>query len=253
MEKYYFVDESGDPTFFNKHGECLLGQQGCSALLILGFILTDNPKNLRQAISTLQQEIIADEYLKDIPSIQKTKIAFHAKDDVPEVREKVFKLIKSLDFKAEFIVARKRLDIFTKRHQRNEDIFYNELVSRLFERKLHTQDNVICFSKRGNKLKQHHLQSAIQSAIINFENKHSQKVETQTKILIQIPSSEPCLQIIDYMNWALQRAYIKQDMRYLNFVKDKVSFICDIYDLDKYPNNFYNRKNEFALEKLSPL
>ena len=253
MEKYYFVDESGDPTFFNKYGECLLGKNGCSPLLILGFIRTDKPKEIRQAIAELHKEIENDEYLKAIPSIVKTNVTFHAKNDTPEVREKVFKVIKKLDFKAEFIVARKRIDVFTKRHQRDENVFYNELISRLFENKLHLQDNIIYFSKRDNKLKQSHLQGAIQSAILNFENKTSKKIDTITKISIQIPSAEAGLQVVDYMNWVVQRAYIKKEMRYFDFMKDKISFICDIYDFDKYPNNFYSKKNEFALEKISPL
>ncbi|MDR1113903.1 MAG: DUF3800 domain-containing protein [Candidatus Margulisbacteria bacterium] len=253
MEKYYFVDESGDPTFFNKYGECLLGRNGCSPLLILGFVRTDNPREIREAITALHKNIASNEYLKDIPSINKTNLTFHAKDDVPEVREKVFTVIKALDFKAEFIVARKRMDIFNKRHKRNENVFYNEIVSRLFENKLHTQDNIICFSKRGNKLKQEHMQGAIQSAILNFENKTSRKIETSTKIIIQTPTKEPCLQVIDYINWAVQRMFIKREMRYFNFMKDKISFICDIYDFEKYPNNFYNKKNEFSLEKISPL
>jgi hypothetical protein len=253
MERYYFVDESGDPTFFGRYGKCLLGQEGCSPLLMLGFILTNNPKAIRQTINLLHQEIANDEYYKEIPSVTKSNIAFHAKDDTPEIREKVFRVIKTLDFKAEFIVARKRVDIFTKRHQRNETIFYNELVSRLFENKLHTQNNIIYFSKRGNQLKQDHLQGAIQSAILNFEAKTNTKIETYTKISIQSPSAESCLQVIDYMNWAVQRAYIRKEPRYLNFVKDKISSIFDIYDFEKQPNNFYSKKNEFSLDKISPL
>jgi hypothetical protein len=33
---YFFVDESGDPTFFNKKGECIL-DKGASPILVLGF------------------------------------------------------------------------------------------------------------------------------------------------------------------------------------------------------------------------
>ena len=72
---YFFVDESGDPVFFNKKGECVLGQEGCNPLLFIGVITTNNPKLLRQAIAELHKEIEADEYLKDIPSISKTKIS----------------------------------------------------------------------------------------------------------------------------------------------------------------------------------
>jgi hypothetical protein len=250
---YFFVDESGDPTFFNKRGEYIVGQEGCSRILQIGFIRTTNPSPLRKTILSLHEEIKADKYLKDIPSIEKTNIAFHAKDDVPEVREKVFKALESLDFKAEFIVARKRLDVFTKRHKRSEDVFYNEIIARLFERKLHKQDNIIYFSKRGNSLKQAHLANALQTAALNFERKHEIKVETKNDIYIQVPSDEPCLQITDYMNWAVQRAFTRSDMRYYNFVKEKVSFICDIYDMDKYPKNFYGKSNPFDIKKVSPL
>lgn len=169
--RYFFVDESGDPCFFNKRGECVLEKEGCSSILLLGFIRTTDPKPLRKAVLDLSDEIKTDEYLKDIPSIKKTSVAFHAKDDAPEIREKVFKLIKTLDFKAEFVVARKRLDVFTKRHKRDENIFYNEIVSRLFESKLHQQNNIIYFAKRNNKSNQKHMESALQAAVLNFENK----------------------------------------------------------------------------------
>jgi hypothetical protein len=193
--KIFFVDESGDSTFFNAKGKCIVGKEGCSPILILGFIEmdTDISKLIRNELSELKKKILSDEYLSSIPSIIKTKKHFHAKDDCPEVREKFFKLIKALDIKAQFIVARKRLDVFNKRHKKNENIFYNEIVTRLFERSLHKNNNLIYFSKRGSQTKQHYFTDAIQSAILNFESKYNKKVDTQTKVLIQIPSDEPCL------------------------------------------------------------
>lgn len=251
--KYFFVDESGDCTFFNKNGECIVGKEGCSPILIIGFIKTENPHEIRSSLSNLRKEIMNDQYLNSIPSLSKTNINFHAKDDCPEVREKVFKMIKTLDFKAQFIVARKKLDIFTKRHSKKEDIFYSEIVSRLFERVLHQSNNIIYFSKRDNQIKQEHFIKSIKEAILAFELKNNKKIETETEIFVQTPPVEPCLQIIDYMNWALYRAYTKNENRYLDFTKEKVSFICDIYDFEKYPNNFYSKNNVFDIKKASPL
>jgi hypothetical protein len=255
MENYFFVDESGDPTFFNRKGELIAGKESCSSILILGFIQTSNPSDIRKEVAKLHKEIKEDEYLKSIPSIKKTNLHFHAKDDCPEVREKVFKMIKTLDFKAEFIVARKRIDVFTKRHKRNEDIFYNEIISRLFEKNLHHKNNIIYFSKRGSRDKQQHLQQAIETAVLNFEQKSGAKVETQTKIYIQTPSDEACLQIVDYMNWIIYRAYTKGEARYFEFLKEKVNLVWDIYDFAKYPTNlnFYNEGNVFEVRKISPL
>lgn len=150
-------------------------------------------------------------------------------------------------------MARKRLDVFTKRHQKNENIFYNEIITRLLENKLHKSDCSIYFSKRGNQLKQVHLDNAIRSAILNFEGKTDKKVGTETKIYIQVHTDEPCLQVVDYMNWAVYRAFTKKESRYVSFLEEKVSLIFDIYDVKKYPKNYYNKSNHFSINKISPL
>ena len=74
---------------------------------MLGFVETSDPKQLRKALIALRQEIMADSYFEGVPSLAKTAVAFHAKDDLPEVRYKVFQLLATLEFKAQFIVARK--------------------------------------------------------------------------------------------------------------------------------------------------
>lgn len=252
--QYFFVDESGDSTFYNKSGNLIVGNEGVSKILILGFIKTANPIPLRKALLNLQKEISEDKYLKDIPSITKSLIAFHAKDDTPEVRERVFKTILKLDFTTEIFVARKIENIFKKRHQRNEDKFYDDLVSKLFENKLHlAKHNEIFFSVRGSKTRQIPLEKAIEEAKNAFEEKRGKKVDSSIKISPQSPSGEPCLQIIDYVNWAVQRAFIKTDERFYKFIEEKIKYIVDIYDTDKYPKNFYNSKNRFDITKISPL
>jgi len=165
---YFFIDESGDPTFYNSKGEFIVGREGCSPILMLGFIKTTDPRPIRKALIKLRKEISEDEYLKDIPSIKKTSISLHAKDDCPEVREKVYKLLKTLDFKSQFVVARKREEIFSKRHKKNENIFYNEIATRLLENKMHQSNNIIYFAKLGSKNRQRLLEQAVQTAVINF-------------------------------------------------------------------------------------
>lgn len=254
-QQYFFVDEAGDPTFYNSKGEYIVGQEGCSKVLLLGFIRTEKPKELRKSLARLHKEIMADEYLKSIPSIaKKTSKGFHAKDDCPEVREKVFKLITQLDFSAEFIVARKIESLFINKHKRKENIFYDDLITHLFRNKLHlAEKNTVYFATRGSKNRQAPLEDAIQVAINLFEEKWDIKNESDTIVYAQKPSDEPCLQIVDYMNWAVQRAFHKEEERYFEFVKDKVSFLLDIYDFQKYPKNFYNRQNAFSLNKISPV
>jgi hypothetical protein len=251
---YYFVDESGDPTFFDRYKRCIVGKQGCSPILLLGMLKTTNPIPLRQALLDLQSTIVHDDFYKGIPSLYKTQDAFHAKDDIPEIRERVFRLLATLEFKAEFIVARKVLNIFTTRHKARGDIFYDNLITKLFENKLHLhENNIIYFATRGNKTRQQPLEEAIQKAKGTFETKWNTKIDTKIDIIAQQPKGEPCLQIIDYMNWAVYRAYTKREDRFIRFLRDKVSFLLDIYDFDTYPHNYYSQKNPFDIKKISPL
>ena len=69
---YYFVDEAGDPTFYNKDGKFIVGQEGCSKILMLGFIETEEPKIIRQELQKLRNAIGSDYYLQGIPSLKKS-------------------------------------------------------------------------------------------------------------------------------------------------------------------------------------
>ncbi len=251
---YFFVEESGDPTFYDRQGRLIVGREGVSPILILGFIKTNEPKSLRAALETVRQEITQDTYLRGIPSLTKSLVAFHAKDDSPEIREKVYKAIVSLDFTSELFVARKIQNIFNKTHHRNENEFYDDLIRRLFINKLHVSTkNEIYFAVRGNKTRQLPLQKAIDSAKVAFEEKWKKKIDSEIAIYPQSSSGEPCLQIIDYINWAVQRAFVRKDMRFYRFIENKVKYLVDIYDTVKYPKNFYSVKNKFDINKISPL
>lgn len=251
---YFFVDESGDPTFYDRQGRLIVGKEGISPILILGFIKTKDPKSIRSALEKLRKQIAGDKYLQGIPSLAKSLVAFHAKDDCSEVREKVYKTIVNFEFTAELFVARKIQNIFNKRHHGNANEFYDDLISKLFENKLHlSKQNEIYFAVRGNKTRQLPLEQAIDKAIKAFETKTNKKIDSAIKIYPQSPSGEPCLQVIDYINWAVQRAFIKKDTRFYKYIENKIKYLVDIYDIDKYPKNFYSEKNKFDIKNISPL
>ncbi len=252
--QYFFVDEAGDPVFYNKYGKCIVGEEGCSEILLIGFIKTYDPDKLRSRILKLQREVCADPYLQGIPSIEKTKKFFHAKNDVPEVREKFYKMMLDLDFSVEIFVARKKEHVFKKRHGGKQDLFYDDLVVQLFKNKLHLASrSIIYFAARGNRERQAPLQAAIQTAKNSFEKKHGISINSVIEILPQRPGGEPCLSVIDYANWAVQRAFVRGEMRYYSFIESKVKFLVDIYDFNVYPKNFYNSSNKFDTNKISPL
>jgi len=250
---YYFVDEAGDPAFYNKHGEFIVGKEGCSKILMLGFIETEEPKIMRHELENVREKVRNDSYLKDIPSVQKTLLHFHATDDCSEVRQEIYKCLKRLNFKAQFVVARKIEGVFRK-YKCDENKFYDTLITKLFKNVLHrSENNFIYFSKRGSKNRQEPLEKAIEHAKNSFERKFLIKIKSNTTIQSQVPTGEPCLQVIDYMNWAIYRVFLKREMRYFSFIKDKVSFVWDIYDNGNYPKNFYSKNNELDIKKISLL
>ena len=182
-----------------------------------------------------------------------TQIAFHAKDDCPEVRYKVFTLIKELPFSCNIVVARKTESVFNKFNGNTQEL-YDSLITNLFKNILHlSSNNYIYIATRGSKKRQAPLEQAIQASLKYTENKFNTTIASTQKVLPQTPSGEACLQIVDYCNWAIQRAFLQNDMRYYNFLKEKFGLIVDLYDYKTGWKNFYCKKNPFDIKKISPL
>jgi len=254
---YFFVDESGDPNFYGKGGDIIVGQPGCSRVLLLGFVRVEQPEPIRERLAELQYQIAHDPYFKDIPSISKTLKAFHAKDDCPEIRMMVYKTLAGHNFAAQVVVARKVERMFRSRYKGNRDKFYEDLVGRLFQNETHkAESNNIVFSKRGNKIQQHTMRAAIEAGVERFRQKWGTDVSTQLNIETLRSSQDFMLQVVDYANWAVQRAFERGEMRYFNFLSDKFELVLDVFDKKNYKGgcNFYDRnKNPFEIKKASPL
>ncbi|GEM_PF-393360 len=257
---HYFVDEAGDPNFFNKHKKVIVGDEGCSKVLLIGFIESANPKEIRKAVNGLLEELKNDDYLSRIYSFKERTIknGFHAKDDRHEIREKFFKLIKKLDFKCQIFIARKDVKHFINRFDSNSNKFYDHVVTKLFENRLHLHaENLIYFSERGSSERLGPLKHAINLAKENFKQKRNHENQNEINVIIERPLQEPCLQVIDYMNWALYRGITTNDYNYFEYLQEKYSLIVDLFDqkaIDNGWKNYYSKdKNLFHPKKMSPL
>src|SRR5437764_14903360 len=91
---HYFIDEAGTPTLFGHRGRIMVGQEGCSQFFLLGKLEVGDPTALATVLHELRQELLADPFFKSAPSMLpdagKTAVIFHAKDDLPEARYRVF-------------------------------------------------------------------------------------------------------------------------------------------------------------------
>ena len=159
---HHFVDEAGDLTLFNRKKQVVLGKEGVSNYFMVGAAFIPDPEALNEALSKLRAELLADPFLMRIPSFQplrkKTAIAFHAKDDVPEVRIRVFNLLLQFDIKVFVAIRTKKVLVehartmhrFGRRMSENE--IYDDLFSRQFRTRLHLADvNEIVVARRGSR------------------------------------------------------------------------------------------------------
>lgn len=255
IKMYYFFDEAGDTTILGRKGVNLVNEGKVSKVFIVGYLGIRDPKAFRKSLLQLQSEIINDEYLKDIPSVSKcTSIQFHAYMDCAEVREKVFKFLKYQNFDFQCIVARKNLELFRKKFDLKEAKIYKYLVSKLLENRLHLYSEIDCyFSSMGSVVRQDNMQEAINDAIAAFKEKWEKENTNNIRVIVQKSSEEPMLWAVDYVLWTIQRAYEKCEFRYYNYLKDKISLVMDIFDKDKYPNNYYTQKNLLEAKKIDPV
>lgn len=254
-----FLDEAGDPTFFGKGKKNIVGTKGVSANFILGMVsFKGDVKEIRQKVIELQQQIINDTYFTKIGSINKKKNSygfyFHATDDVPEVRMLFYNFLKSLDCKFEATVGRKMPDIFIKKHNSKEKEFYADLLSHLLNDKLGLDRTLVLnVARLGASTRQDNLEFGLQKAVNRFQkNKPEAAINSKIVFNVQDHTTEPLLNIADYFCWAIQRVFEMGEVRYYEYLKEKIT-VVDLYDTIS-ANNTYNAENPLTEgNKKSPL
>lgn len=260
----YFVDEAGDMNLFNKQGRVLLGQPGVSYFFMVGVAHLPNPADVHRQLQDLRQTLLTDPYFKGVPSMQpeakKTALAFHAKDDLPEVRREVFRLLPQ--FGAKVQVAIRSKPILVKEAQAlfryrglklSDNDIYDELVKRLFQNLLHKADrNEIVFARRGTSPRKRALQQAIEQARKKFMAKWGNRGIPPTKIYSAYPHESAGLQVIDYYLWALQRLYERGEDRYFELLARDYRLIMDLDDKRSKPyGTWYSDRNPLVMDKLA--
>lgn len=241
---YYFVDEAGDGNLFDRRGRVIVGQPGCSRYFMLGILDVPHPDEISQALVDLRQKLLVDPYFQDVPSMQpeakKTRLLFHAKDDLAEVRREVFSALRSFaDLRFYGIVTDKLrvLDYVQSRnkvepgYRYNGNELYEYLVRRLFRDRLHKDDAYrIVFARRGSSDRTAALQAALQAARQRFFEKWGIDSHSPIQVTPIASQADPCLQAVDYFLWALQRLYEHGEERYLAYLWPSFRLVQDIDD-----------------------
>lgn len=263
--RYYFVDEAGDTTLFDAKGRRIVGSQGVSRAFLVGVAEIDDVDGLGARLNELRRNLVADPYFRNIPSMKpeagKTALAFHAKDDLPEVRREVFKLLATAPVKVQ-VVMRRKSDLVTEArflHRRGLRLqathIYDDLVKRLFKNLLHRGDShEICFARRGKSDRQEALVDALSRAQVNFQRQWRAETVRPFTVRSSVPSQDPGLQIVDYFLWAVQRLFERREDRFYMAIADRYSLIMDLDDKSTRPyGEWYSSRNPLTLEKAKPL
>jgi len=255
----YYVDEAGDPILFDKNGKVLIGSEGCSRFFMLGLLQVDDPISLENEINELRANLLSDPYFSGVPSMQpnsnKTAIAFHAKDDVAEVRKEVFSLILKRKDPRFFAIIRDKTELLSYVRQRNSvdpkyrydtNELYDYLVRRLFRDRLHTKDSYkIHFAKRGSSDRTKSLDQALRAAKENYRIKYIKPHDEKEFEVIPLYSKQnAALQITDYFLWALQRLNERGEDRYTTLLWSSFRLVIDMDDT-RYARygTYYTQRN----------
>jgi len=255
--RHYFVDEAGDPVLFDSRGRALPGTEGCSRHFILGVLDVADPVALASDLVQLRLQLLQDPYFKDVPSMQperrKTALAFHAKDDLPEVRREVFRLLLTHDVQF-FAVVRNKASVLEYVRQRNQhgdayryqpNELYDKLVARLFKDRLHlSPESDVCFAERGKSDRTAALAKALTVAQHRFATQWQRQHETTVTARQSSPPKDVALQAVDYFLWALQRYFERHESRYIELLWPKVGLVHAVDETATAPYGVYYTKKK---------
>lgn len=212
-------------------------------------------------MEVLRKELLADPYFRNVPSMQpeakRTALFFHAKDDLPEIRREVFKVLATLGAKVQIAIRRKTALVELARFLHSsgqtltENQVYDDLVKRLFRNLLHKADeNRVVFARRGKSSRATALQNAIVRAKVNFEKKWRRPSDKPTYVASEFSFECAGLQVVDHYLWALQRLYERSEDRFFEFLRPGYRLIMDLDDKRHKPyGEWYSDSNPLDLRK----
>lgn len=259
VTKHYFVDEAGDLTIFGKGGKVVLGQEDVSRCFMLGSAVLPDPSLAHSKLEALRQELMEDPFFSYAPSMhpdnKKTARCFHAKDDLPEVRHEVMKLLPSLGATVVIVIRRKEalVERFEEHKKgrgktRMQNIVYDELVTEVFRNNLRSGlENRVTFAHRDTKVRGRALRDALRQA------GQSKGCDCSPHVESAFTWESAGLQVVDYYLWAVQRLYERQQERFFRALESQYVRIIDLDDRRIGGQSAqYSKTNRLTPAKIKP-
>lgn len=203
---YIFMDESGDLGFdFTK--------KKTTKFFIITFLFVDNKRPIEKIVRKTHSEL-RKKYKK------KTGV-LHATKEKPLTRQRLLKnLAEREDYYIMTIYLNKK-KVYTKL-QDEKNVLYNYVTNILLDRifskgifKNYTKIELIASKKETNKFLNENFKNYLNSQM-------EEKYNVELSIKIKMPSEEKCLQVVDFISWAIFRKYEYGDRSYYDIIKSKI-------------------------------
>jgi uncharacterized protein DUF3800 len=207
---HIFADESGNLDFGPK--------RGASRFFILGTVTIPGTLALGEQLLDLRRGLAKQGLGLDSPS-------FHASEDKQAVRDEVFGLLAEADFRFDCTVFEK---CKTRPHlSRDRELFYKTAWYYHFKyvapRVTRSNDDLLVVAASLMTKKQ---RTSIREAIVDVVD---QLTVCKRQVAFWPVESDPCLQVADYMCWAVYRKYERNDCRSYELIQRKIRSEFNIY------------------------
>lgn len=202
---YIFLDESGD-LGFNP-------DKKSSKYFVITFLFVENKNPIEKVIKKTAKSLSRKELKKFVGVL-------HACKEKPKTKVKILSELNKKDISIISIYLNKK-KVYTKLKDEKHVLYNyitNILLDRIFTKRIIPKNApifLIASRRETNKFLN-----------LNFKDYLRQQTKNNHKLDIQIeikpPSSEKCLQAVDFICWAIYQKREKGDESYYNLIKDRV-------------------------------
>lgn len=241
--QWLFIDESGKPEVFSSKGVNLVETGTATKFLVLAAVRCEDQLKLQQEITQFRLSSLKDKSLTKIFSSAYTLDSFHAQRDYPQVREKFYEFITTLEIKIDVIVVEKLLCFDALKS--NAGKTYGVMSGQLIKNLCHQVENTeIVFSRKDSKYKlRQELETEVERVRLDYLEQHPNlKANLKLSYHHNPHYSHGGLQIADYVAFAVFQVFERKNDIYYKMIKDKIGKIQDICN-----KKYFTRSNPLEL------
>lgn len=233
-----YVDESGSADVFSNAGEDLPAAGKTPNYLVIAALRCPDPNVVARAVRSCVT------WANQRPGRARRQgriTSLHAVKDDDSIRDHVCQALVALPIKATAIVMDKRLLDPKLRWRNDRTAFYNQLASYLLEDSLHLHTTTrIIFSRKNHETEAHlrALAAELDRRWLAYGPPLGIATPGQVTANQRVAARNPGLQAVDYVAWAVFRAFERGDMTYYRALQPILGHVWDLGRL-----THYSRKN----------